>query len=288
MKNVYKLRGNSLEVYAALYSLTKKTSWTGTMTTLAGYMDVQLDTLKRACKLLENKGLLSIENIAYSTYSFQALHPKKTEIETVAAELKKGKQAVTQNEQAVTQNEQVVTQNEQDLKERSKENINNILNKKENNVCVAKPHTDAQSATHTQSVEKNLFIAPQWEEIYQYAKERLISIEVAKNFYAHYSTTGWKLGRGGKIYDWHALLYKFDVKAREIAKEQSARAATRYQAGNQITREQAAERARQLEAERVAREQADAEYEASKNDAEAQAEIAAIQERLRRIVAASG
>ncbi|MCQ2346401.1 MAG: hypothetical protein MJZ92_00550 [Paludibacteraceae bacterium] len=273
MKNVYKLRGASLEVYAVLYAMTRKKEWQGTYEILAGYTDIELKTLRRAVKTLGDKGLLSIENIAYSTYTFQALHPKKAEMAEVAQTLKacakEGQNVPTQGQNVPTQG-----QNVPNSKERSKENINNILNKKENNGGGG---------------EKDVFpAAPTWEEVYEYSKSKLVSIETAKSFFCHYEATGWRLGKGGKIKKWQALLMKWDIEDRQREKEQATRAATRYQAGNQITREQAAERARQLEAERVAREQADAEYEASKNDAETQAEIAAIQERLAKKFACFG
>ena len=266
MKNVYKLRGASLEVYAALYAMTRKKEWHGTYTTLEGYLDMKKDTLRRAFTQLEKKGLLSIENIAYSTYAFQALHPKKAEMAEVAAELKKQKEVV-QNEQVVVQNGQEVIQNGQDSKESTKENINIKLNKNIN--------------LNYRGGAKAEFCPPRWEEIYNYSLSKLIPIETAKQFYCYYEANGWRMSKGCAVRKWQALLMKWDIDNHVREKEQAARAATRYQSGGaQLSAEQASARSKEMAAARAEREESYAAYEAERNDPAAQAKIEEIQKRL--------
>ena len=74
----YNLKDKPLEVFSALYSLTKKRAFLGTYQDLANWIEIDRVTLTRALKRLQERGLVTIEQAEGSAtrFEFQAHHIK--------------------------------------------------------------------------------------------------------------------------------------------------------------------------------------------------------------------
>ncbi len=74
----YNLKGSTLEVFSALYCLTRKRAFLGTYLDLAGWLEIEPKTLRRAIEKLKERGLVYAEPCTENSnrYEFQA-HPIK-------------------------------------------------------------------------------------------------------------------------------------------------------------------------------------------------------------------
>ena len=255
----YNLKGSTLEVFSALYCLTRKRAFLGTYMDLASWIEIDLDTLRRALKKLQEKDLVSIEKTddGFYRYEFQArtikgyplpdykysgrksttdypvidaqnLDEYRKEIEATGGVIDPTK---TQNASVQTQNAAEQTQNAAELKESNKENnTNNIYTKKK-----IKSFFGGKTNLSKKKYEeiKEEIYPPTWEMVSDYVKKQVptISLEVAKRWYAYAVSGKWKMSGGRRIDDWHASLYWFDQKRIELEKEKAARKVIQAQAG---------------------------------------------------------
>ncbi len=217
----YNLRNGSplLSLYAYLYHTTQKQEWTGTMQNLAAYVEIPLRTLQRCMHELNERNLVSIEHIAYSTYTIQALRLARPEDEPRQIDAQLGQIDETPRQIGATPRQIGATPRQIGATSRqigatSRQigaliNINNNINK--NNINKEKTHIvcvkERAEPTHTQP--------PTWEELVVFADSKCISREVVVKFYSHYSSNGWRKTHGGKIYNWKAALCSYDINARE-------------------------------------------------------------------------
>ncbi len=248
----YNLRGSSLEVFSALYSLTKKRAFLGSYEDLAGWLEIDLKTLKRAISKLQEKGIVYVEQKSYARYEFQAFHikgyplpdykycgkrstTKAPVIDTQNIEEYREEIAAFERQQKVTQNEQVVTQNEQVSKEKNqKKNNYNIYNKTSfltKEVVVG----DKPTAAAPQKLKEEDILPPptSLQEVIDYAQEKQpgISMEVVRDFFVYYSAKGWRYKNNGRVHNWKAELFLFDQRGKRWAKEREAKSFVRAQMG---------------------------------------------------------
>ena len=78
---------------------------------IAWTMGMSRQSITRACQSLVQKGLLAMENLAYSTYDFHALDPKHLHRRDNYKKEETRQEEVTQNEPTLSQNEPTLTQN---------------------------------------------------------------------------------------------------------------------------------------------------------------------------------
>ena len=282
----YNLKGSTLEVFSALYCLTRKRAFLGTYMDLASWIEIDRVTLTRALKKLQEKELVSIEKTddGFNRYEFQArtikgyplpdykycgkksttnypvidaqnLDEYRKEIEATGGVIDPTR---VQNEQSRVQNEQTRVQNEQELKEKKqKKNNYNIYNKDKNsnNFYLGK----AVLSKNKDGVFKDEIYPPTWEMVKDYAEKHVptISLEVAKLWLAYAASSGWEMARGRKIKDWRASLYWFDQNHIDIEKEKAARKVIQAQAG--VSPDVIAMEEQMREQRRKEREQADIE-----------------------------
>ncbi len=213
----YNLKGSTLEVFSALYCLTRKRAFLGTYMDLASWIEIEPKTLRRALKVLNEKDLVSIDKSesGFDRYEFQAHHIKgyplpdyrysgkrsytsapiidsqnleeyQNEIEATGGVIDptKGQNVSTQGQNVPPKGQNVPL-----IKESNKENNNyniynnNIYNKEKKqhtNVCVVKKE-DGQAVTHTKKIVKTYHFEPYpttEEEVIQYAKENYPTISI--------------------------------------------------------------------------------------------------------------
>ena len=74
----YNLKGSTLEVFSALYCLTRKRAFLGTYMDLASWIEIEVHTLRNAIKKLQERGLVYAEPVSEGStrYEFQAHHIK--------------------------------------------------------------------------------------------------------------------------------------------------------------------------------------------------------------------
>ena len=58
------------------------------------------------------------------------------------------------------------------------------------------------------SGRKKAFVAPSWEEWWEYYKERYDNEEAARGLFDHYISVGWTIGANKKMSDWQAAIRK--------------------------------------------------------------------------------
>ena len=70
----YNLKGSTLEVFSALYCLTRKRAFRGTYEDLAGWIEIEPKTVKRSVSKLVEQGLVAVEKVegSYYQYKFRA------------------------------------------------------------------------------------------------------------------------------------------------------------------------------------------------------------------------
>ena len=67
----YNLKGSTLEVFSALYCLTRKRAFRGTYEDLANWIEIDIKTLKRSVAKLQERGLLRVEKVEGSYYQYE-------------------------------------------------------------------------------------------------------------------------------------------------------------------------------------------------------------------------
>lgn len=266
-KQPYNLKGANLEVYAALYSLTRHEPYEKSIKGLADFIVMPERSCRRALKYLVEHHLLQMEPITKTQdpndaiYQFEALvlpdaplpsYFYKKEISQYEKQIKELQKQVEayrkakfieglrDSEQEVCQNDHNLGQNDHNLGQNgthNRENIENINNKENytHSVCVVKERGIAH--THTSKVDKKIIEFVPYpttlQEVWDYArvKQPGISLEVVTEFYAHYKATGWKFKHGGFVKDWKAELFNWDQRGKRWEKAHAAKACTRYQQG---------------------------------------------------------
>ena len=248
----YNLKGSTLEVFSALYCLTKKRAFLGTYQDLANWIEIDRVTLVRALKRLQERELVTIEKAEGSAtrFEFQAHQIKgyplpdykycgrrsytdapvidSQNVEEYSRELEG-----VQNAQPCVQNAQPYVQNAQISKEKNqKKSYYNIYN---NTIKrVGEEGKDPTTAALENNLEEEIVPYPKsLKEVWEYAQEKQpgISLEVVRDFYVYYSAKGWRYKSNGRVRNWKAELFLFDQRGKRWEKERAARAFTRYQQG---------------------------------------------------------
>lgn len=249
----YNLKGSSLEVFSALYSLTRKRAFLGTYEDLASWIEIDIDTLRRAIKRLIERGLVSAERAEGSLYRYEfKAHQIKgyplpdykysgkrsytdapiidsQNIDEYSRELEQ-----TQNASAETQNALAQTQNAQISKEKNqkKNNYNIYTNTlKREGEEGQKP---SAATAHNNNFEEDIIPTPKTlQEVWEYAQQKQpgISLEVVRDFFVYYSAKGWRYKSNGLVRNWKAELFLWDQRSKRWEKEKATRAFTRYQQG---------------------------------------------------------
>ena len=248
----YNLKGSSLEVFSALYCLTRKRAFLGTYLDLASWLEIDKNTLRRALKVLQERELVSIEKSisGFDRYEFQAHHIKgyplpdykysgrksKTDYPVIDAQnLDEYRKEIEATggviDPSKNQNGSVMNQNEPLVKESNKENNTNIIYTKKKIKSFLGGKTNLSKKKYEEIKEK--IYPPTWEMVREYVETKVpaISLEVAKRWYAYAVSGKWKMTGGRRIDDWHASLYWFDQKRIELEKEKAARKVIQAQAG---------------------------------------------------------
>ena len=260
----YNLKGSTLEVFSALYCLTRKRAFLGTYMDLASWIEIDRVTLTRALKKLQEKELVSIEKTddGFNRYEFQArtikgyplpdykycgkksttnypvidaqnLDEYRKEIEATGGVIDPTR---VQNEQSRVQNEQTRVQNEQELKEKNqKKNNYNIYNKTSfstKEVVVGGKPTAAPQNCKKEEEEIEPY-PTSLKEVLQYVQEKQpgISMEVARDFFVYYSAKGWRYKNNGRVRNWKAELFLFDQRGKRWEKERAAKSFVKAQMG---------------------------------------------------------
>ena len=97
----YGLRGTTLEVYAALYDLTRKEEKVYSRAWLCGWLEMPTSSVSKALRDLEKRGLLSVSEDSRGVYALQAL-----ELLKISKSSAKNEQSSAKNEQSSAKNEQ--------------------------------------------------------------------------------------------------------------------------------------------------------------------------------------
>ncbi len=255
-KNPYNLSHSNLEVYAALYSLTRRGPYEKTIAGLADMLVMPEQTCRDALKYLVKRNLLQMDIIVKTKrhkndcYQFDALllpdapFPTrfyKEEIKKYDKENKdlerrienyrrekyvEGLRENTQIEHENRANEHEICAEEYENGAISKEKnqkktiINNI--KKEEVVVGDKP-----TAAAPQKLKEEDILPPptSLQEVIDYAQEKQpgISMEVARDFFVYYSAKGWRYKNNGRVRNWKAELFLFDQRGKRWEKERAGR-----------------------------------------------------------------
>ena len=235
----YNLRGSSLEVFSALYSLTKKRAFLGSYADLASWIEIEIKTLRRTISNLQARGLVSVEEHSGSRFEFQAYHIKgyplpdykycgkksttdapvidSQNINEYRTELEVG-----QNVPAQGQNVPAQGQNVPNLKEKNqKKNNYNIYTNKED--CTSSYLGKKVLSKNKDGVFKEEIYPPTWEMVAQYAHKHVptISQQVAANWFAYCESGGWRMSHGNKIRNWRASLFLWDQRHQEIERDKA-------------------------------------------------------------------
>ncbi len=254
----YNLKGSTLEVFSALYCLTRKRAFLGTYLDLASWLEIEVHTLRNAIKKLQERDLVYAEPCTENSnrYEFQA-HPIKgyplpdykycgrksttdypvidaqnleeyrKEIEATGGVIDPTKEKfLPPQEKNLPPQEKIFPE----LKESNKENNNyNIYNNKDNNFFLGKKVL----SKNKDGVYKDEIYPPTWEMVSDYAESHVptISLDVAKRWYAYAASGEWKMAGGRKIKDWRASLYWFDQRHTDIEKEKAVKTIAKAQAG---------------------------------------------------------
>lgn len=259
----YNLKGSSLEVFSALYTLTKKRSFLGTYVDLACWLEIEPKTLRRAIEKLKERGLVYAEPVVEgdSSYEFKAYTIKgyplpdyhytgkrsytnapvidAQNLDEYMDEIRATGGVIdpTRGQNVPPQGQNVPNEG-QNVPHYTNIYTNNIYNNKEKNntpMCVVKKE-DGQAVTHTKKIVKTYHFEPYpktEEEVIQYAKEHYptISIEVVKGFFNHYNGNGWRYRGNGRVRNWKSELFAYDQRRLKSEKEQATRAFAKAQAG---------------------------------------------------------
>ena len=67
----YNLKGSTLEVFSALYCLTRKRAFRGTYEDLASWIEIETKTVKRSVSKLVEQGLVVVEKVEGSYYQYE-------------------------------------------------------------------------------------------------------------------------------------------------------------------------------------------------------------------------
>ncbi len=261
----YNLKGSTLEVFSALYCLTRKRAFLGTYMDLASWIEIEPKTLRRAIEKLQERGLVYAEPCAEGSnrYEFQA-HPIKgyplpdykysgrksiTDYPVIDAqnldEYRKEIEATGgvidptkgQNVPPQGQNVPPQGQNVPELKESNKENnTNNIYNKTSfltKEVVVGGKPTAAAHQNLKKEEEEIEPYPTTLKEVLQYVREKQpgISMEVARDFFVYYSAKGWRYKNNGRVRNWKAELFLFDQRGKRWEKERAAKSFVKAQMG---------------------------------------------------------
>lgn len=288
----YNLKGSTLEVFSALYCLTRKRAFLGTYEDLASWIELDIYTLRRALKKLQEKDLVSIEKTddGFYRYEFQARTIKgyplpdykycgrksTTDYPVIDAqnldEYRKEIEATggvidptqVQNAPAQVQNAPIQVQNAPELKESNKENNNyNIYNKTSFHTKEVVVGGKPTAAPH-QILKKEEEIIPyptSLNQVLQYVQEKQpgISMEVARDFFVYYSAKGWRYKNNGKVRNWKAELFLFDQRGKRWEKERAAKSFIKAQMGAPVPQAVLDLEEQMREQRRREREQADRE-----------------------------
>lgn len=249
----YNLKGSSLEVFSALYSLTKKRAFLGTYIDLASWIEIDRMTLMRTLKRLQERGLVTIEKAEGSAtrFEFQAHQIKgyplpdykycgkrsytdAPVIDSQNIDEYQNEITTAQNEHVPAQNEHVAAQNEHISKEKNqKKNNYNIYTNTLKRVGEEGQKPSAATA-HNNNFEEDIIPTPKTlQEVWEYAQEKQpgISLEVVRDFFVYYSAKGWRYKSNGLVRNWKAELFLWDQRSKRWEKEKATRAFTRYQQG---------------------------------------------------------
>ena len=237
----YNLKGSSLEVFSALYSLTKKRAFLGTYEDLASWIEIEVHLLRRTIKKLQERGLVSAEQAEGSAarYEFQA-HTLKgyplpdykycgkrsytdapiidsQNIEEYSRELEQEQNVPTQEQNVPTQVQNVPISKEKNQK---KNNYNIYTNKKD---CTSFYLGKKVLSKNKDGVFKDEIYPPTWEMVAQYALKHTptISQQVAAKWFAYCESGGWRMSHGNKIRNWRASLYLWDQKHQELERDKA-------------------------------------------------------------------
>lgn len=263
----YNLKGSSLEVFSALYTLTKKRSFLGTYVDLACWLEIDPKTLRRTIEKLKERGLVYAEPIIEgdSSYEFKAYTIKGYPLPDYHYT---GKRSYTNapviDAQNVPPQGQNVPNEGQNVPHYTNIYNNNNINNKD--FYLGKKVL----SKNKDGVYKDEIYPPTWEMVSEYARQHAptISQAVAKEWYAYAASGGWEMSGGRRIKNWRASLYWYDQRHTDIENEKAAaRACVRAQAGFAISPEEEVRNARIKAAERLREEQHDIEA----NDPEARA-----------------
>ncbi len=282
----YNLKGSSLEVFSALYCLTRKRAFLGTYTDLASWLEIEKTTVFRAIKKLQEKDLVTIEKTddGFNRYEFQAHHIKGYPLPDYKY---CGRKSITnypvidaQNLQEYMpeieatggvidpeplQNATEPLQNAPELKEKNqKKNNYNIYNKTSfltKEVVVGDKPTAAAHQILKKEEEEIEPYPTTLKEVLQYVREKQpgISMEVARDFFVYYSAKGWRYKNNGRVRNWKAELFLFDQRGKRWEKERAAKSFVKAQMGVSVPQAVLDLEEQMREQRRREREQADRE-----------------------------